>query len=200
MSFINIKASPLLLSIAFATVSASAVVPRASAVQLDLEDSLESVKESTFAVPYDPTLGESGLVESAAQDAEVAGFTCETVPSESTLPSEQDQLSSLGPNLIASAVVSDNGQQLFTPVKVAQLGPIIGEMCDIFGAPVGGTGGGFPLGLLAIPAAGGLVAALTTGGGDGEPPAVPEPAAVPVALAMLGLGGIVARRKFNRSK
>ncbi|MEO0374597.1 MAG: hypothetical protein AAF329_08235 [Cyanobacteria bacterium P01_A01_bin.17] len=112
----------------------------------------------------------------------------------SPVESELNSLN-LGPNLVASAVVSD------TPLLIAQ-----GPICDLGGvAPEGG--GALAAGLPLLPilggvaGAGGLAAVAATAGGDddGTPPApaVPEPAELATAslFATLGVAGVLLRRK-----
>ncbi|WP_146242343.1 hypothetical protein [Acaryochloris thomasi] len=115
----------------------------------------------------------------------------------SPVESELNSLN-LGPNLVASAVVSD------TPLLIAQ-----GPICDLGGvAPEGGgaLGAGIPLlpVLGGLAGAGGIAAVAATGGGDGDgdapappTPAVPEPAELATAslFATLGVAGVLLRRK-----
>ncbi|WP_146242344.1 hypothetical protein [Acaryochloris thomasi] len=113
---------------------------------------------------------------------------------EGSSPAESELNSlNLGPNLVASTVISD------TPLLIAQ-----GPICDLGGvAPEGGgaLGAGIPLLpiLGGLAGAGGIAAVAATGGGDGDAPApaVPEPAELATAslFATLGVAGVLLRRK-----
>lgn len=185
MSFKEIKKTPFLLSMSVAALSGISFIPRANAAQLNFQSPSEAIEGSEFAVPFDSTLEESGLIESSSQDSELAGFSCDFAPegSNSEVQPDADILSHLGPNLVAQAGPFDIGQ--FSPVEQ---GPIIGEMCEIEGAPIGGVGGGFPYPALSALALG-LIPLLSG----------PEPVATPFVFAALGLGGVIARKRLNGS-
>lgn len=186
MSFKTIKKAPLLLSLSVAVMSGAAFTPRSNAAQLNFNSPSETIEGADFAVPYDPTLLESGLIESAAQESEVAGFTCDLSPegAESEIQPDAEVLSHLGPNLVAQAGPFDIGQ---FSIPDAGQGAIIGEMCELEGANIGGVPGGIspfafaPLALLGLL---GLNSA-------------PEPVAAPFLFALLGVGGVVARKRFH---
>ncbi len=199
MSFKNIKTAPLLLSLSVAALSGAAFTPRSDAAQLNFNSPAESVDGADFAVPYDPTLLEAGLVEPASQDSEFAGFSCDFSPEgfESEVQPDAEVLSHLGPNLVAQAGPFDIGQ--FSAPDASQ-GAIIGEMCELEGANIGGGPGGFnPLALLGAAPLGFL--GLLGGGDDPATvtPPVPEPIAAPFLFALFGVGGVVARKRFNSS-
>lgn len=190
MSFKNIKKAPLLLSLSVAAMSGVAFTPRSYAAQLNLNSPSEAVEGSEFAVPYDPTLEESGLIESASQDSQVAGFSCNLLPegSESEILPNTETLSHLGPNLVAQAGAFDIGQ---FSIPDAGQGAIIGETCELEG-DIGGVTDAFNPAFLAPLALLGLL-------GLGDSADAPEPVAAPFIFALLGVGGVLARKRFQSS-
>lgn len=126
--------------------------------------------------------------------------------------------SSLGPNLIANSGTSDASVGLLSsPTLIAENGLID---CGIGGvAPEGGIpAAGFPLAAALIPAGAAAAALPFVVGGDDDPtpptppnnppvppvtpPSVPEPAEAATAglFACLGIAGVLARRKINRTR
>lgn len=175
--------------------------PASYAAQLGLGDSLEEeMKLEENTILSDSACGEEPISPEALQQ-----------PSS---PLSQ----SLGPNLIASAATTDSavGIQQPSPPLVAQAGLL--EECAVGGiAPAGGlpaAAAGFPLAAALIPAGAAAAAIpLIAGGDDGNPnpntapnpapaPPVPEPAETATAglFACLGIAGVAAKRKINRSR
>lgn len=193
MNLKNIKVAPLLLSASVITLTGLSHTSRADAVQLNLNSPEESIEGADFAVPFDSTLEESGLVETTTSEAsEFSNFNCNFSPegSNEEVQPEGDVLSHLGPNLVAQATPS---------FEISQAGPIISETCELEGAPVGGPGGaGFPLAALAGLPVAGLIPLLADGGDDPSP--VPEPIAIPFIFSALGIGGVLARKRFGSSQ
>lgn len=114
---------------------------------------------------------------------------------------------SLGPNLMANASTSDVSTGLLSSqTLIAENGMLD---CGIGGiAPEGGlpAAAGFPVAAALIPA-GAAAAALPFVIGDDDdpattPPSVPEPAEAATAglFASLGIAGVLARRKMNRTR
>lgn len=177
-------------------------VPLSHAAQLGLGDSVET---------------DSQLNTNTAQSD-----VCEEEPviSPEALKDSSSPLSrSLGPNLMASASTSDVSTGLLASrTLIAENGLID---CGIGGvAPEGGlpAAAGFPLAAALIPAGAAAAALPFVVGGDGDPadpapappvidppdaipPSVPEPAEAATAglFACLGIVGVLARRKMNRS-
>jgi len=187
MSFKNIKKAPLLLSLSITVMSGAAFTPRSYAAQLNFGSSSEMVEGADFAVPYDPTLSESDLIESASQDSSIAGFSCDLSPegSEKEIQPDVEVLSNLGPNLVAQAGTFDVAQ--FSMPDAGQ-GAIIGEMCELEGANIGGPGGSGFNPLYATPLLLGFLGLIGS---------APEPAATPFIFALLGVGGVFARKRLN---
>lgn len=166
--------------------------PLSHAAQLGLGDSLD--KGTTLRT-------DTALSDVCEEEAPV-------VSPEALQPS--DPVSQLGPNLVASAAVTDSSVASSSQVLVAQGF----EDCGIGGvAPEGGlpAAAGFPLAAALIPAgAAAAVLPLALTGGDDPapappaaiPPNVPEPAETATAslFACLGIAGVIARRKMNRSE
>lgn len=176
--------------------------PIAHAAQLGLGDSLESeTKLNTNTAQSDVCEEEPVISPEALQ--------------ESSSPLSQ----SLGPNLMASSVVADTSTGVLSSQTLVAQGVLL-EDCGIGGvAPEGGlpAAAGFPLAAALIPAgvAAAAVPLALTGGDDPAdpapptvdppdpiPPSVPEPAETATAglFAFLGIAGVVARRKMNRSR
>ena len=165
--------------------------PLSHAAQLGLGDSIETeAKLNTNTAQSDVCAEEAIISPEALQD--------------SSGPLSR----SLGPNLMASASTSDVSTGLASRTLIAENGLID---CGIGGiAPEGGlpAAAGFPLAAALIPA-GAAAAALpfVIGGDDGAgapapaPPSVPEPAEAATAglFACLGIVGVLAKRKMNRS-
>lgn len=173
--------------------------PLSHAAQLGLGDSIETeAKLNTNTAQSDVCAEEAIISPEALQD--------------SSGPLSR----SLGPNLMASASTSDVSTGLLASrTLIAENGLID---CGIGGiAPEGGlpAAAGFPLAAALIPA-GAAAAALpfVIGGDDGPaapapaidppapiPPSVPEPAEAATAglFACLGIVGVLAKRKMNRS-
>lgn len=200
----------LLLAILYNSLHA----PLSYAAQLGLGDSLTKELKSNSDTTAFSDVCEEGPVISPE----------EALQEESPSPLSQ----SLGPNLVASATIPDVSVGIQSPqTLVAQ--SVQFEDCGIGGiAPEGGlpAAAGFPLAAALIPAgaAAAIVPLAVTGGDDDSgnsnppantppvlnlpdddpdniPPNVPEPSEAATAglFACLGLAGIVARRRMNRS-
>lgn len=160
-------------------------------------------------------LGDSIEADSKLDMDTAQSDVCEEEPiiSPEALQDSSSPLSqSLGPNLMASASTSDVSVSLISSrTLIAESGLID---CGIGGvAPEGGlpAAAGFPLAAALIPA-GAAAAAIPfiVGGDDPEtptppstvPPSVPEPAETATAglFACLGIVGVLAKRKMNRSR
>lgn len=195
MSFNNIKIAPLFLSASIVGLSAIAYSPNARAAQLNLNSPVDSVEGADFAVPFDSTLQESGLIETSSQESSIPGFTCEIAPegSQGEVRPDSEILSHLGPNLVAQAGLPfDIGQS-------SELGPIIGENCELDGS-VGGVGSAFNPAFLSPLLGLGALGFLAGGDGDGAAtPDVPEPIAIPFIFSALGIGAVAARKRFKSS-
>lgn len=163
--------------------------PLSHAAQLGLGDSIETdAKLNTNTAQSDVCAEEPIISPEALQD--------------SSGPLSQ----SLGPNLMASASTSDVPTGLLASrTLIAQNGLID---CGIGGiAPEGGlpAAAGFPLAAALIPAGAAAAAVPFLVGGDDNsaaiPPSVPEPAEAATAglFACLGIVGVLAKRKMNRS-
>ncbi len=156
-----------------------------------------------------------GLGDSVGLDSNLSTDTaqsdiCEEEPiiSPEALQEPSGPLSqSLGPNLMANASTSDvSTGLLLSQTLIAEDGMLD---CGIGGiAPEGGlpAAAGFPLAAALIPA-GAAAAALPFVIGDDDdpattPPSVPEPAEAATAglFASLGIAGVLARRKMNRTR
>lgn len=168
-----------------------------------------------------------GLGDSLEEDTKLNTDTalsdvCEEEPviSPEALQESSSPLSqSLGPNLMASAVVTDISQEIQSSQTLIAQG-VEFEDCGIGGvAPEGGlpAAAGLPWAAALIPAGAAAAAIPFVVGGDDDPPNspppnnppppnvppnVPEPSEAATAglFACLGIAGIVTRRRMNRSR
>jgi|GEM_PF-3281405 len=199
-----------LTALSLAVVYNSLHAPLSYAAQLGLGDSLTEEPKSNAETAFSDVCAEESVVSPEALQ-------------ESPSPLSQ----SLGPNLVASATISDVSIGIQSPQTLVAQG-VQFEDCGIGGiAPEGGLpAAGFPLAAALIPAgaAAAIVPLAATGGDDNPgnanppadtppvldlpnddpeniPPNVPEPSEAATAglFACLGIAGIVARRRMNRS-
>lgn len=186
--------SALLLILSYNTINA----PVSHAAQLGLGDSLDEKPNLRIDTAQSDVCGEEPVISPEA------------------LQEPSGPLSrSLGPNLVANSGMTDaSGGVLPSQTLIAENGLID---CGIGGvAPVGGipAAAGFPLAAALIPAGAAAAALPFVVGGDDDPapptppvnpppaPPVPEPAETATAglFACLGIAGVLARRKMNRTR
>lgn len=166
-------------------------------------------------------LGDSIEADSKLNTETAQSDVCEEEPiiSPEALQESSGPLSqSSGPNLLANATTSDVSTGLLSAQTLIAENGLID--CGIGGvAPEGGlpAAAGFPLAAALIPAGAAAAAIPFVVGGDDDPadpappvidppdpapPSVPEPAEAATAglFACLGVVGVLAKRKMNRSR